>query len=130
MVAFAHITVVAEAIQRESGKELAISAVQHNYAVVLQQAVQNIPNTYYEYMLRNTAIKLGQTLGRYATKVMPDEDVIKFIQKICWCSSVGDMHLLQESPAVIQERFENVRSRYHNLSFVPVRIADIIQRVS
>lgn len=111
-VAFAHITVVAEALQRDSSKDLTVSPAQHNYAVVLQQAVQHIPNTYYEYVLRSIAIKLGQTLGRHAIQKMPDELVIKFIQKICWCSSVGEMQLLQSEVTEIHSKFEANVSSY------------------
>lgn len=104
-VAFAHITVVAEALQKDSGKEI-ISTAQHSYAIMLQQAVQHIPNTYYEYMIRNNAIKLGQTLGVHATSAMPDEGVVKVIQKMCWCSSVGDLSLLSAENTDLHNKYE------------------------
>jgi len=107
-VAFAHIAVVAEAFQKDSAKDVAITSMQHSYAVTLQQAVQHIPNTYYEYVIRNFAMKLGQTLGSHAIQTMPDEDVVKNIQKICWCASVGDLSLLHADQSELHNKYEKV----------------------
>ncbi|XP_066928951.1 ubiquitin carboxyl-terminal hydrolase 9X-like [Clytia hemisphaerica] len=109
-VAFAHIAVVAEAFTKDSAKEVSISALQHNYAVTLQQAIQNIPNSYYDYIVRNFAMKLGQGLGNHAIKQMPDETVVKTIQKICWCASVGDLSLLQAEHIAIHNKYEEKES--------------------
>lgn len=108
-VAFAYITVVAEAMQKDASKDIAVTALQHSYAVTLQQAIQNIPHNYYDYIVRNCAMKLGQTLGSHAIKSMPDEKVVKMIQKICLCASVGDLLLLQAEHKEIHSRYEKVK---------------------
>lgn len=110
-VAFACITVVAEAMQKDTSKDIGVSALQHSYAVTLQQATQNIPHNYYDYIVRNSAVKLGQTLGNHATKAMPDEKVVKMIQRICWCASVGDLTLLQVEHTELHSKYEKVRLR-------------------
>lgn len=105
-IAFAHITVVADALQKNTGKEITVSNAQHNYAVFLQQAVQHIPNTYHEYVIRSLAVKLGQTLGNRAINHMPNIDVIRVIQKICWVSAVGRIDLLQGDVMEIHQQYE------------------------
>ena len=107
-IAFAHITVVADALQKNSGKELTVSNAQHNYAVFLQQAVQHIPNTYHEYVIRSLAVKLGQSLGNRAISHMPSIDVIRAIQRICWVSAIGRINLLQGDVMEIHKQYESV----------------------
>ena len=109
-IAFAHITVVAEALQKESGKEISISSSQHSYAVVLQQAVQHIPNNYYEYVLRSIAIKLGQSLSSRAIDSMPGLSVVHVIQRLCWASAIGDITLHQAEVLNIHQGYEQVSS--------------------
>ena len=93
------------------GKELTVSNAQHNYAVFLQQAVQHIPNTYHECVIRNLAVKLGQSLGARAIQHMPNIEVIRSIQRICWVSAVGSIGLLQADVVEIHKRYETVRLR-------------------
>ena len=105
-ICFAHITVVAEALNKDSGKDIAISTTQHNYAIVLQQASQHIPNTYHEYVLRSISIKLGQALSSRATKYMPDIYFVRIVQKICWAAAAGDVSLHQMDFNHIHSFFE------------------------
>ncbi|XP_065644318.1 ubiquitin carboxyl-terminal hydrolase 9X isoform X4 [Hydra vulgaris] len=105
-ICFAHITVVAEALHKDSGKDIAISSTQHNYAIVLQQATQHIPNTYFEFVLRSISVKLGQALGSRATKYMPDINFVKVVQKICWSAAAGDVSLHQTDNSHIHQFFE------------------------
>ena len=51
-------------------------------------------------------MKLGQGLGNHAIKQMPDETVVKTIQKICWCASVGDLSLLQADHIAIHNKYD------------------------
>ena len=108
-VAFAYITVIAEAMQKDTSKDISVSALQHSYAVTLQQATQNIPHNYYDCIVRSCAMKLGQKLGNHAIKAMPDEKVVKMIQKICWCASVGDLSLLQAEHTDLHSKYEKVK---------------------
>ncbi len=62
-VGYAKIAAVAEACQTDSSSSQTptpVSASTHNQAVVLQQALQHIPNPNAECVLRNVAIRLGR----------------------------------------------------------------------
>ena len=65
VVGYAQVTVVAEAIQPcdPSCSPPSISASAHNAAVILQQALQYIPNPGTECMLRNMAVRLAGHLS-------------------------------------------------------------------
>jgi len=65
VVGYAQVTVVAEAIQPSdpSCSPPPISASAHNAAVILQQALQYIPNPATECMLRNMAVRLAGHLS-------------------------------------------------------------------
>ena len=65
VVGYAQVTVVAEAIQPSdpSCSPPPISASAHNAAVILQQALQHIPNPATECMLRNMAVRLAGHLS-------------------------------------------------------------------
>ncbi|XP_057300867.1 probable ubiquitin carboxyl-terminal hydrolase FAF-X [Hydractinia symbiolongicarpus] len=114
-IGYAHITVVVEGLQKDAGK---ITQAQHSYAVVLQQAIQHIPNTYYEYVLRSLAGKLGQILATKAIAHMPDIHVVRVIQRICWVSAVGHISLLQSDITDIHRHYENGNN-------MPVNLEDI-----
>ena len=64
-VGYAKIAAVAEACQTDPSSSSSqapapVSASTHNQAVVLQQALQHIPNPNAECVLRNVAIRLGR----------------------------------------------------------------------
>ena len=63
---YAQVQVVADAMNPSdsSGPPQTISASVHNAAVILQQALQYIPNPGSECMLRNMAVRLAQFMGR------------------------------------------------------------------
>ena len=65
VVGYAQVTVVAEAIQPSdpSCSPPPVSASAHNAAVILQQALQYIPNPATECMLRNMAVRLAGHLS-------------------------------------------------------------------
>ena len=65
VVGYAQVTVVAEAIQPSDPtcSPPPISASTHNAAVILQQALQSIPNPATECMLRNMAVRLAGHLS-------------------------------------------------------------------
>ena len=65
VVGYAQVTVVAEAIQPSdpSSSVAPISASAHNAAIILQQALQYIPNQNTECMLRNMAVRLAGHLS-------------------------------------------------------------------
>ena len=65
VVGYAQVTVVAEAIQPSDPTctPPPVSASAHNAAVILQQALQYIPNPATECMLRNMAVRLAGHLS-------------------------------------------------------------------
>ena len=70
VVGYAQVTVVAEAIQPSdpSCSPPPISASAHNAAVILQQALQYIPNPGTECMLRNMAVRLATHLSSQVSR--------------------------------------------------------------
>ena len=106
-------------MHKDSGKDIPTS--QHNYAVVLQQAIQHIPNQYYEYLIRTIAMKLGQSLAQRATGHMPDINVVRVIQRICWASAAGEISLLQGQCQDIHNVFEKVGAMSYGNDTVRVR---------
>ena len=113
-IAYAHIMVVGEALKKDSGKDISNLTQHHSYALTLQQAIQHIPHTYYENVIRNIALKLGQSLGSHAINHMPDIKVVCVIKKICWAAAIGDISLLQNDTDEIHKMFETVRIQSFN----------------
>ncbi|XP_034042039.1 ubiquitin specific peptidase 9 [Thalassophryne amazonica] len=65
-VGFGHVKAVAEACQPNSEGNIPVSPINqatHDQALVLQSALQNIPNPASECMLRNVAIRLAQQIS-------------------------------------------------------------------
>ena len=91
-VGYAKIAAVAEACQTDSSSSQTpapVSASTHNQAVVLQQALQHIPNPNAECVLRNVAIRLG----RHAAEEVGHRSKVKIYQ---WLASqpVGDLPII------------------------------------
>jgi len=66
-VGYAQVQVVAEACQSESSgnaAQITVTPAMHNHAVVLQKALQCVPNPNTDFIMRNTASRLGQFLTR------------------------------------------------------------------
>ncbi|KAF6090909.1 hypothetical protein HJG60_012261 [Phyllostomus discolor] len=96
-IGYGHVRAVAEAFQPgvEGGSPMtSVSQVTHDQAVVLQSALQSIPNPSSECMLRNVSIRLAQQISDEASRYMPDICVIRAIQKIIWASGCGALQLV------------------------------------
>jgi len=66
-VGYAQVQVVAEACQSESSgnaAQITVTSVMHNHAVILQKALQCVPNPNTDFIMRNTASRLGQFLTK------------------------------------------------------------------
>jgi len=66
-VGYAQVHVVAEACQSESSgstSQITVTQVMHNQAVILQKALQCVPNPNTDFIMRNTASRLGQVLTK------------------------------------------------------------------
>ncbi|XP_052027548.1 probable ubiquitin carboxyl-terminal hydrolase FAF-X [Apodemus sylvaticus] len=96
-IGYGHVRAVAEACQPgvEGVNPLtSVNQVTHDQAVVLQSALQSIPNPSSECMLRNVSVRLAQQISDEASRYMPDICVIRAIQKIIWTSGCGGLQLV------------------------------------
>ncbi|KAK7155926.1 hypothetical protein R3I93_010558 [Phoxinus phoxinus] len=103
-IGFGHVKAVAEACQpvvEGTNPASPINQATHDQALVLQNALQKIPNPGSECMLRNVAIRLAQQISDenffQASKYIPDLSVIRAVQKIVWASGAGAVPLVFSS---------------------------------
>ena len=64
VICYSQVAVVAESLRKDTGDKIAVGTPQHSAAILLQQALQHIPNPYYECVIRNAGAKIGHTLGQ------------------------------------------------------------------
>ncbi|XP_067107993.1 ubiquitin carboxyl-terminal hydrolase 9X isoform X3 [Osmerus mordax] len=114
-VGFGHVRAVAEACQPNAEGSIPVSPINqvtHDQALVLQTALQHIPNPASECMLRNVAIRLAQQISDenffQASKYIPDICVIRAVQKIVWASGCGTVQLVFSSNEEISKIYEKV----------------------
>uniref|UniRef100_A0A4X1TVK3 USP domain-containing protein n=1 Tax=Sus scrofa TaxID=9823 RepID=A0A4X1TVK3_PIG len=96
-IGYGHVRAVAEAchpVVDGADPVTPINQVTHDQAVVLQNALQSIPNPSSECMLRNISIRLAQQISDEASRYMPDICVLRAIQKIIWASGCGALELI------------------------------------
>ncbi|XP_060232828.1 probable ubiquitin carboxyl-terminal hydrolase FAF-X isoform X1 [Meriones unguiculatus] len=96
-IGYGHVQAVAEACQPVpdgTDPKTPINQVTHDQAVVLQNALQSIPNPTSECMLRNVSVRLAQQISGLASKYIPDICVIRAMQKIVWASGCGSLELV------------------------------------
>ncbi|XP_073726699.1 ubiquitin carboxyl-terminal hydrolase 9X-like isoform X2 [Misgurnus anguillicaudatus] len=112
-IGFGHVKAVAEACQpvvEGTNPASPINQATHDQALVLQNALQSIPNPASECMLRNVAIRLAQQIADenfyQASKYIPDICVIRALQKIVWASGSGSLHLVFSSNEEISKIYE------------------------
>ncbi|XP_011798106.1 PREDICTED: probable ubiquitin carboxyl-terminal hydrolase FAF-X [Colobus angolensis palliatus] len=87
-----------------------INQVTHDQAVVLQSALQSIPNPSSECMLRNVSVRLAQQISDEASRYMPDICVIRAIQKIIWASGCGSLQLVFSPNEEITKIYEKTNA--------------------
>ncbi|XP_060732327.1 probable ubiquitin carboxyl-terminal hydrolase FAF-X isoform X13 [Tachysurus vachellii] len=112
-VGFGHVKAVAEACQPVAEGNIPVSPINqatHDQALVLQSALQNIPNPSAECMLRNVAIRLAQQISDEASKYIPDIGVIRAVQKIVWASGCGSIQLVFSSIEEISNIYEKTNA--------------------
>ncbi|XP_060785793.1 probable ubiquitin carboxyl-terminal hydrolase FAF-X isoform X5 [Neoarius graeffei] len=112
-VGFGHVKAVAEACQPVAEGNIPVSPINqatHDQALVLQSALQNIPNPSAECMLRNVAIRLAQQISDEASKYIPDIGVIRAVQKIVWASGCGSVQLVFSSIEEISNIYEKTNA--------------------
>ncbi|KAM4560871.1 ubiquitin carboxyl-terminal hydrolase 9X isoform 4-T4 [Fundulus diaphanus] len=112
-VGFGHVKAVAEACQPNADGNIPVSPINqatHDQALVLQSALQNIPNPASECMLRNVAIRLAQQISDEASKYIPDICVIRAVQKIVWASGCGTVQLVFSSNEEISKIYEKTNA--------------------
>ncbi|XP_059824246.1 probable ubiquitin carboxyl-terminal hydrolase FAF-X isoform X2 [Mobula hypostoma] len=112
-VGYGHVRAVAEAFQpvvEGSSTVSPINHATHSQAVVLQNALHNIPNPTSDCMLRNVAIRLAQQISDEASKYIPDICVIRAVQKIVWASGCGSIQLVFSSNEEISKIYEKTNA--------------------
>ncbi|XP_039510750.1 probable ubiquitin carboxyl-terminal hydrolase FAF-X isoform X2 [Pimephales promelas] len=116
-IGFGHVKAVAEACQpvvEGTNPASPINQATHDQALVLQNALQNIPNPGSECMLRNVAIRLAQQISDenffQASKYIPDICVIRAVQKIVWASGCGMVHLVFSSNDDISQIYQKTNA--------------------
>ncbi|XP_046903853.1 probable ubiquitin carboxyl-terminal hydrolase FAF-X isoform X1 [Hypomesus transpacificus] len=116
-VGFGHVRAVAEACQPNAEGSIPVSPINqvtHDQALVLQTALQHIPNPASECMLRNVAIRLAQQISDenffQASKYIPDICVIRAVQKIVWASGCGTVQLVFSSNEEISKIYEKTNT--------------------
>ncbi|XP_051753215.1 probable ubiquitin carboxyl-terminal hydrolase FAF-X isoform X2 [Ctenopharyngodon idella] len=116
-IGFGHVKVVAEVCQpvvEGTNPASPINQATHDQALVLQNALQSIPNPASECMLRNVAIRLAQQISDenffQASKYIPDICVIRAVQKIVWASGCGMVHLVFSSNEEISKIYEKTNA--------------------
>nr|XP_033805269.1 probable ubiquitin carboxyl-terminal hydrolase FAF-X isoform X2 [Geotrypetes seraphini] len=113
-IGFGHVRAVAEAcqpvVEGTTSPMSPINQATHDQAVVLQSALQNIPNPTSECMLRNVAIRLAQQISDEASKYIPDVCVIRAIQKMIWASGCGSVQLIFSSNEEISKIYEKTNA--------------------
>ncbi|KAG8589764.1 hypothetical protein GDO81_006516 [Engystomops pustulosus] len=108
-IGYGHVRAVAEACQPVEGSN-PVSPATHDQAVVLQNALQNIPNPTSECMLKNVAIRLAQQISDEASKYIPDICVIRAIQKVIWASGCGSVQLVFSANEEISKIYEKTNA--------------------
>ncbi|KAI5107099.1 putative ubiquitin carboxyl-terminal hydrolase FAF-X isoform X3 [Silurus meridionalis] len=116
-VGFGHVKAVAEACHPVAEGNIPVSPINqatHDQALVLQSALQNIPNPSAECMLRNVAIRLAQQISDenffQASKYIPDISVIRAVQKIVWASGCGSIQLVFSSIEEVSNIYEKTNA--------------------
>ncbi|XP_077003331.1 ubiquitin carboxyl-terminal hydrolase 9X-like isoform X2 [Tamandua tetradactyla] len=108
-IGYGHVRAVAEACQPVSDGTNPVKPINqatHDQAVVLQSALQSIPNPSSECMLRNVSIRLAQQISDEASRYMPDICVIRAIQNIVWASGCGALELVFSPNEEISKMYE------------------------
>ncbi|KAM9576986.1 ubiquitin carboxyl-terminal hydrolase 9X isoform 6-T6 [Trichechus inunguis] len=112
-IGYGHVRAVAEACQpgvEGVSSMTSVNQVTHDQAVVLQSALQSIPNPSSECMLRNVSIRLAQQISDEASRYMPDICVIRAIQKIIWASGCGALQLVFSPNEEITKIYEKTNA--------------------
>ena len=97
---------VADACNPESDKQ--VSSVVHNQAVVLQQALHQIPSPTQEMIIRSISQRLATQLLELGASHMPDRETVAAIIRLAWASSSGNLDLLNVSTDELHEPFKNI----------------------
>uniref|UniRef100_A0A671Q4F9 ubiquitinyl hydrolase 1 n=1 Tax=Sinocyclocheilus anshuiensis TaxID=1608454 RepID=A0A671Q4F9_9TELE len=112
-VGFGHVKAVAEACQplvEGTSPASPINQATHEQALVLQNALQSIPNPASECMLRSVSLRLAQQISDEASKYIPDICVIRAVQKIVWACVCGMVHLVFSSNEEISQIYEKTNA--------------------
>ena len=94
---------VAEACHPDSKTQ--VTSTVHNQAVVLQQALQQIPSPTQEVMVRNISQRLATQLLDVGAQFLPDQSTVYAILRLAWASCSGNLDLANASTDELHEPF-------------------------
>lgn len=96
---------VAEACLPDS--TVSVTASVHNQAVVLQQALAQIPSLSHEIMIRNVAQRLAPQLLESGANSLPDQNTVRAIIRIAWSAGAGNFALMNALPDEVHSSFQS-----------------------
>ena len=99
---------VADACNPESDKQ--VSSTVHNQAVVLQQALHQIPSPTQEMIIRSISQRLATHLLELGASHLPDRETVAAVIRLAWASSSGNLDLLNATTDELHEPFKNLTS--------------------
>ncbi len=92
---FSLVHTVAEACQPDSA--ISVTPAVHNQAVVLQQAMHQIPSPVQENVVRTYAQRLATNLLEVGSHPLPDQAVVTAVVRLAWASAGGALALVNAS---------------------------------
>ncbi len=100
---YSMVHMVAEACQPES--TISVSPSTHKQAVVLQQAMHQIPSPVMESVVRTYAQRLATNLLEQGAYPLPDQAVITAIIRLAWASAGGSLSLVNGSADEMHDKY-------------------------
>ena len=95
---------VAEACQPESS--ISVTPSVHNQAVVLQQALHQVPSPVQENVVRNYAQRLATNLLQVGSHPLPDQAVVTSVIRLAWASAGGALSLVNGSAEELHNKYD------------------------
>lgn len=102
---FSLVHMVAEACQPDSN--MTVTPTVHNQAVVLQQALHQIPNPNQEVVVRNYAQRLATNLLEVGAAHLPDQDTITALIRLAWSSAGGNISFVNATVDELHSKLQD-----------------------
>ena len=109
---------VVDACQPDSKTQVTTQV--HNQAVVLQQALHQIPSPSQEMMIRTVSQRLAPQLLELGAAHLPDQSTVYAIVRLAWSACSGNLDLMNATPDELHEPFKSNTLRLKSPSPAPV----------